>query len=327
MLPRSMFRRAVPLLIGSLLVVAGAGCGAPEADSPAGAATRDAPVTVKHRFGSTELDTVPRRIVTVDLQWTDVMLAMGVTPVGYTRDSLMPKSGVPWQRLPAKAKALSLTDGVPVEQIAALEPDLIVGTFSIADKETYDVLADIAPTIGAPDAKQVTPWQDLVRTAGTILDDPSKATAVVDSVDRKVSAVARELPGLEGKTFALAQYIVGDAMYVVADEKDGSSVLFQQLGMRLYPPVVREGKKARTARVNVGTERADLLRSDLLAFLVNGGDESDLADIPGFDELPGTVAVLDYATVVGVNTPSPLSIPYVLKELRPYLGKVAEAKN
>ncbi|MQA77987.1 MAG: ABC transporter substrate-binding protein [Streptosporangiales bacterium] len=327
MLPRSMLRRAVPLLVGSLLVVAGAGCGASDADSPAGAATRDAPVTVKHRFGSTELDTVPQRIVTVDMQWTDVMLAMGVTPVGYTRDSLMPKSGVPWQRLPAKAKALSLTDGVPVEQIAALEPDLIVGTFSIADKETYDVLADIAPTIGALDAQQVTPWQDLVRTAGTILDDPSKATAVVDSVDRKVSAVAREMPGLEGKTFALAQYIVGDAMYVVADEKDGSSVLFQQLGMRLYPPVVREGKKARTARVNVSTERADLLRADLLPFLVNGGDESDLADIPGFDELPGTVAVLDYATVVGLNTPSPLSIPYVLKELRPYLGKAAKAKK
>jgi iron complex transport system substrate-binding protein len=86
---------------------------------------------------------------------------------------------------------------------------------------------------------------------------------------------------------------------------------------------VAEGQKTGEARVNVSTERADLLQADLLAFLVNGGDESDLADIPGFDQLPGTVAVLDYPTVVGLNTSTPLSIPYALEKLTPYLKEVA----
>ncbi|MQA01827.1 MAG: hypothetical protein GEV07_03545 [Streptosporangiales bacterium] len=89
--------------------------------------------------------------------------------------------------------------------------------------------------------------------------------------------------------------------------------------------MVRQGKKTGDARVSVSTERSDLLRSDLLAFLVNGGDRSDLDDITGFDELPGTVAVLDYATIVGINTPSPLSTPYALQKLRPYLEKTAKA--
>ena len=93
--------------------------------------------------------------------------------------------------------------------------------------------------------------------------------------------------------------------------------------MRLDPAVVAEGRKTGQARVNVSTERADLLRADFLAFLVNGGDESDLADIPGFGQLPGTVAVLDYPTVVGLNTPTPLSIPYALDKLKPYLEKAA----
>lgn len=325
MLPPRSLRRPLPLVLCAVLVAGLAGCGPADEQAATGARAFDAPVRVEHRFGTTEIEAVPARVVTVDLQWTDVMLAMGVKPVGYTRDPLMPGSGVPWQRLPAGAKALSLTDGLPIEQIAALDPDLIVGTFSIADKEKYKLLSEVAPTIATLDAKQVTPWQDLVRVAGKVLDEPKKAESVVDSVDRTVSAVAKDLPGLDGRTFALAQYIVGDSMYVVADEKDGSSVLFQQLGMRLYPPVVRAGEKAGVARVNVSTERADLLRADLLAFLVNGGDESDLADIPGFDELPGTVAVLDYATVVGINTPSPLSIPYALKKLRPHLEKAAKA--
>jgi iron complex transport system substrate-binding protein len=93
--------------------------------------------------------------------------------------------------------------------------------------------------------------------------------------------------------------------------------------MTLYPPVRQEGARTGAARINVSTERADLLRADLLAFLVNGGDRSNLSDIPGFDQLPGTVAVLDYPTIVGLNTPSPLSIRYALERLRPYLDQAA----
>lgn len=317
--------RLLSAVLGVLVVAGIAGCGTSGAQPKESSRSLDRPVRVSHRYGVTEVKSVPKRIVTVDLQWTDVMLAMGVEPVGYTVDPLMPKAGVPWQRLPAKAKRLSVQGGLPIGKIAELKPDLIVGDYSIEDKRTYQLLSEIAPTLATPDTRQVARWQDLVRTAGKVLDEPEQATEVIDSVDGKVAAVAKELPGLKGKTFALAQYIVGSNVTIVADEKDGSSVFFQDLGMTLYPPLVRAGKKNGTARVTVSVERADLLRSDLLAFLVNGGDRSDLDDIPGFDELPGTVAILDYPTIVGLNTPTPLSIPYALKQLRPNLEKTANA--
>jgi iron complex transport system substrate-binding protein len=291
--------------------------------STAAAAEAHEPVQVDHVFGTTEIDDVPERIVTIDVQWTDTMLAMGVEPVGYSVDPYMPDGVVPWQQLPADAKALDLADGLPIEKIAALKPDLIVGSYSIADKRTYQLLSAIAPTIPNIDDSQVQPWQDLVRLAGTILDRPDDAASLVASVDGEVAQTAEDLPGLAGKTFALAQYVVGDSVYIVADENDGSSVFFQQLGMTMFEPVRAQGKKTGEARINVSTERGDLLRADLLAFLVNGGDESDLSDIPGFDSLPGTVAVLDYPTIVGLNTPTPLSIPYSLDQLRPYLEQAA----
>ncbi|MQA09005.1 MAG: ABC transporter substrate-binding protein [Pseudonocardiaceae bacterium] len=319
------FSRFVSVVLGALLVAGGlSGCGSEQDPAAGGAQRLESPATVKHRFGSTTIDRVPKRVVTIDLQWTDTMLAMGVKPVGYTVDSLMPKSRVPWQALPAGSTALPLDDGVPVEQIIALNPDLIVGSFSITDKETYELLSARAPTIaGPPSGDAVTPWQDLVRTAGAILAEKDKAEQVIDSVAKAVSGAAREFPGLKGKTFSLAQYVVGDSMYIVANEKDGSSLLFRRLGMTLYPRVLREGRRTGKTRVNVSTERADLLRADLLTFLVNGGDKSDLTDIPEFDQLPGTVAVLDYPTVVGLNTPSPLSIPYALDQIRPYLKDAA----
>lgn len=316
--------RLVTALFGTLLIAGLAACGSDDSATESGdAQTLAAPVTVEHKFGETTIDAIPKRIVTIDLQWTDVMLAMGVEPVGYTVDALMPDEKVPWQKAPAGAKALPLTDGVPVEQILALDPDLVLGSYSIADEETYKLLADRVPTVAGPQDTQVMAWQDMVRLAGKFLNEPSRAEQVIASVDDEVAAVAGEYPALKGRTFALAQYVVGDSMYIVADEKDGSSVFFQQLGMALYPPVVAEGRKTGEARVNVSTERADLLQADLLAFLVNGGDESDLSDIPGFDQLPGTVAVLDYPTVVGLNTPTPLSIPYALEKLTPYLKEVA----
>lgn len=297
--------------------------------SGAGAATTTGspaafrPVTVPHAYGTATIDRRPERVVTLDQQWTDTMVALGVTPVGYPADRGMPGGIAPWQDLPATSTALDVSTGVPIEQIAALRPDLILGSYPISDRTVYDRLAAIAPTVASLTDRQVDPWQEMTTTAGDFLGEPAAAAALIDAVDGQVRAVAAELPGLRGQTFSLAQYVVGKGLTIVADPEDGSSIFFSDLGMTLYPPVVDEGTSAGVARLQVSTERADLLRADLVAFLINGGDESALADIPGFDQLPGTTAVLDYPTIVGLNVPSPLSIPFALQKLRPALEKAA----
>ncbi|GAB3460142.1 iron-siderophore ABC transporter substrate-binding protein [Streptomonospora sediminis] len=318
-IPRGFAR---PIALAAALVLGAAACGAPDSEHAAGGPSLSEPVAVEHRFDTTTVEAVPKRVVTLDLQWIDVMLSMGVEPVGYPDDTAMPESGVPWQDLSGDAEPLSLADGLPVEQIAALEPDLILGTYTIPDRKSYRLLSRISPTIASLDERQVMPWAELVGIAGRVLDKPAAADEIAASVQDEVEAAAADMPGLEGRTFALAQYVVGDKMYIVADKHDGSSTFFQDLGMRMYPPVKRRGEETGEARIGVSTERSDLLRADFVAFLVNGGDESELGDIPGFDELPGTVAVLDYPTIVALNTPTPLSIPHALETLRPHLANV-----
>ena len=79
-----------------------------------------------------------------------------------------------------------------------------------------------------------------------------------------------------------------------------------------------------SGRVNLSLERIDELDADILFVLTNGTDPDE---IPGYANLPavksGAVAVMTLAAVSGLNTPSPLSIPYSLDAIRPALEAAA----
>ena len=148
--------RAVPLLLIALLLAA---CGSdPEpsagnpdpSDGPAsGGGTF--PVTVEHRFGETVVDDEPARVVSVGYTEQDTLLQLGVAPVGVTEwYGEQPFATWPWaQELlgDAEPEVLSLTDGFEYEKIAALQPDLIIGTNAGMTKKDYELLTAIAPTI------------------------------------------------------------------------------------------------------------------------------------------------------------------------------------
>jgi iron complex transport system substrate-binding protein len=133
------------------------------------------------------------------------------------------------------------------------------------------------------------------------------------------AGVLEELPGLEGHTVAMANYVPGDAIYVVADPEDGASTFFRQLGIEVDPELVELADGA-AGRAELSLEQVELLDSDLLVLLTNGADPTE---IPGYDNLPavrsGAVAVLDVPTITGLNTPSNLSVPYALDAVRPAL--------
>jgi iron complex transport system substrate-binding protein len=135
--------------------------------------------------------------------------------------------------------------------------------------------------------------------------------------------VAADLPGLGGKTYALANYVPGDAIYVVADPDDGASQFFGQLGLEIDPDLLAIADGA-SGRVELSLERIDELDADLLVLLTNGAETED---IPGYDALPAfrddAVAILDVAYVAGLNTPTPLSVPYSLERIRPALEAAA----
>lgn len=321
-----MIRRLALLLA---LVLAVAACGEPaeeEASTDSTAPAAEAgPVAIEHAFGTTELGAPPERIVSLDTQWTDVLVAMGHEPAAYLVDPNV-EGDLPWREGHlADAERLEATTELPFEAVAAQDPDLIVVTYLAPNQADYEALSAIAPTIASLNTDRVDTWQDLTAVAGEVFGEQEAAEELVASVDEEVATVAEALPGLDGKTVAMANYVPGDGIYVVADPDDGANLLFADLGMSL-PPTILEQPGVDVGRVELSFEQIGLLDADLLVLLLNGAETDDIS---GYDSLPavqtGAVSILDYATITGLNTPSPLSIPHALDAIRPALEAAAAA--
>jgi iron complex transport system substrate-binding protein len=323
-------------LLALLLALATTACGSDDPSDAGGSSSgTDAvadgasegsggPVTIDHVYGSTTVAETPERIVALDNQWLDVLLALDGPVVGAALDPQVEDGGrYPWQDVPEEVEGIEVTDAIPYERVAALQPDLIVISWAAETEDVYEQLTGIAPTVATLGDRQVDTWQDITTAAGEILGQEDEAAALIQDVEGQTAAVADELPGLDGKTYALANYVPGDAIYVVADPDDGAATFFAQLGLQIDPELLEIADGA-TGRVEISLERIDELDSDLLLLLTNGADP---ADIPGYDALPavesGAVAILDLPTAVAVNTPSPLSLPWALDELRPALAAAA----
>lgn len=291
-------------------------------------------VSVEHAFGTTTIEGTPERIVATSSQWVDALLELGVQPVGYlSAGSAGDERGLyPWQS-DVSADAVNLTAGndatmqgpLPIEPIAALEPDLILGNWQITSADSYDTLTEVAPTVAPLGETGVDNWDDQLRALGTLLDRSGDAERIIAERNAEIDEYA--FPELEGKTAVLSQFMFADQQFVfVADPSDGASALFEQLGMTLPQALVEEAGVS-SGRVMLSPERVDALVADLLVILPNGGTEEDLMALPGFDRLPsvanGGLAVVDYPTVAAFNVPSSLSIGYALDELRPQLEALA----
>lgn len=331
------WRSGLVLLLTAFLAVGAAACGNGDDDdasasgSGSGAAESEGgasgawPVEIEHLYGTTTIEERPERIVSLNVQWTDALLAMDVEPAAINVDQSSGDEDIfPWQEgLLDGVEQINLVDSIPLEQIAALEPDLILATYIVEDEQAYESLAAIAPTIGPLSDLEVDPWQDIVEVTAQFLGEPDAATTVIEEVDTVVAEAADAMPGLAGKTFLLVNYVPGDSLYVVADTEDGSSLFFQDLGLELLPALL-DLNDGESGRVQLSFEQVTTLTSDLLVVLPNGGD---LTDLPGWTNLPavtsGGVSELSFAEVVGLNTPSPLSIPFALELIRPALESAA----
>jgi iron complex transport system substrate-binding protein len=285
-------------------------------------------VTVEHRFGTTEVPVAPERIVSLDLQWTDTLAALGTPPVAYVQDPTL--EDPPWQEGllddSEPIEVTATTTELPYEDIVAADPDLIVVTYFAEDQEAYELLSEIAPTIATLTAGDaVDPWQDITEVAGQVLGAEDEATALIDEVEGEIADTAAALPELEGQTFALVNYVPNDSIYVVADPEDGASLLFEQLGMEITPTILESGD-VDGGRVQISFEEISLLDADLLLLLTNGADPEDIS---GYDALPavesGAVLSMGYTDIVALNTPSALSVAYALELITPTLEAAADA--
>jgi iron complex transport system substrate-binding protein len=169
-----------------------------------GTVAKDGSVTVKHVFGETKIPAPPKRVVSAGFTEQDDLLAVGVVPVAVTDWFGGEPFGVwPWAQPKlggAQPVVLSLADGIQVDQIASLKPDLIVAVNAGLDQDTYNKLTAIAPTIAQSGSEAFfEPWKDQATTIGQAVFKHDDMQRLIAGVDDKFKTVATNNTQFTGK--------------------------------------------------------------------------------------------------------------------------------
>ena len=325
--------RLILALAAALLVLAGCGSSnepeaQPSATSTPAAATETFPQTVEHKFGSTTVKAKPERIVIVGLTEQDTVLQLGYTPVATTEwYGEQPYAVWPWaQKLlgDAKPTVLSTSDGFEYEKIAALRPDLIIGTNAGMKDADYKKLSRLAPTIAGPKGSPdyFSPWDQQTTLIAQALGKPEEGAKLIQQVKDEYGAVAAENPEFKGKTATFSQNAFYDGEIYVYPEGLSTDFL-TYLGFTINPKLTPLVKNA-GEQVAVSAERLDVIDADVIVFATE--KESDIANLkkePTFGFLSAVKekhAVYTDATLSGsMYFDTPLSLLYTLEKLAPAL--------
>lgn len=313
----------------AVLALALAGCGAGDVDAPAPSDDEAFPVTVKHKFGTTEVPAPPERVVTVGYTDQDFVLALGVKPVG-EREFLggYDYRDRPWARAALGGYEPDTIGGeeISFERVAGLRPDLIIGVSSGMTESDYDRLSKIAPTI-AQSGEFIDfgmPWQDQTMLIGRALGREAKARELVDEVEARFADARDRHPEFEGASLVLA-YGGASGGFGAYASQDTRVRFFTELGFE-SPPRIDE-LAGDSFFVDLDEERLDLIDRDTVVMFAA---RDDVLSNPVFERLAAAreerVIYLDltdqFSGALGFS--SPLSLPYLLERATPRLAAAVD---
>lgn len=277
------------------------GCGSPEAGS--GDRARGATRQVTDRAGrEVEIPVDPRRVVVLDPARASVdATALGVVPIGATTSVANP-GGEFAPILGPAAKTIAdvgETGAADLEQVAALEPDLILFATVYQEGLSIDTLSAIAPVI-AYDRPQFGIAEPL-RFFGEVLNRKAEAAQLEAEYDDLVATRRAEL-GLEGRTVAVLNLPVGAATEVeILGPNAGFHPVLARLGAEHSPSdfAAEDFNPISLELLSDALAGADFVIG--LRFAIEGqGDADAFTSSPVWQSVPA-VARGDFAYLDGQN--------------------------
>ena len=306
-----------------------AACGGEDVTkAPVASAGSQFPVTVEHKFGETSVPSQPKRIAVVGLTEQDIVLALGQVPIATTEwYGEQPSAVWPWAQDKlggAKPTVLSTADGFQFEKIAALKPDLIIGTNSGMKDADYTKLSALAPTI--PGVKGSTdyfsPWEEQTLQVAKALGQEAAGQKLIADIKADYAKAAAANPGFAGKTATFSQNAFNDGKIYVYPPGLNTDFL-TMLGFTINPELTALAPAA-GQQAEISAENLSKIDADVLVVAAEKPEDiTALEKVPTYTRLK---AVSEKRTVYTDPTLSgamyfisPLSLPYVLERLTPQL--------
>lgn len=292
-------------------------------------------IVIEHAYGETVIPGKPERIATVAWANHEVPLALGVVPVGMSKatwgddddNGLLPWVEDRLEELNAETPVLfDETDGLPFEEIADTNPDVILASYSGLTEEDYEQLSRIAPTVAFPEVAWATTYEEMTRMNAKAMGMEEEGEAYLAELDEIVEETFAKYPELEGTTFLFTAFGQDDMSSVGFYTTHDTRVLFPaDNGMELPQVVADESANTTQFWTKVSSEEIERFDDVELVIAYGSDDEAENEELlktlqadPLLGKMPaiaaGSVAFIGSDPLAASANPSPLSIPATLDE-------------
>ncbi|MGY2897546.1 iron complex transport system substrate-binding protein [Curtobacterium sp. PvP017] len=282
---------AAAAVVAASLVLAGCASGSGSSESSSASSSDGAfPVSITTALGTTTIDSQPKRVVALGWGDAETALELGVQPVGASDWLAFGGDGVgPWLKdAYTKSPKIIQTLEPSYEDILKLNPDLILDVKSSGDKDRYDKLSAIAPTVAIPKGGEnyLASTEQQTTMIAKALGKESEGKKLLSDLDDAYAAARKAHPDFEGKSAVVGAYSSeGFGAYASTDSR---SSFMKNLGFTIPSAIDKEAGKAFS--VTLSDENLDLLDADLTLVLPIYVDASKAESDPLFQKVPSVEA-------------------------------------
>jgi iron complex transport system substrate-binding protein len=283
---------AAGAVVAASLVLAGCASGSGSSTDSASSGSSDAafPVSITTGLGTTTIESAPKRVVALGWGDAETALELGVQPVGASDWLAFGGDGVgPWlEGAYDKSPKIIQTLEPSYEDILKLNPDVILDVKSSGDKERYDKLSAIAPTVAIPKGGEnyLASTEQQTTMIAKALGKESEGKKLLSGLDDAYAAARKAHPDFEGKTAVVGAYSSeGFGAYASTDSR---STFMRNLGFEI--PKAIDEQAGKEFSVHLSDENLDLLDADLTLILPIYVDASEASSNKLFQKVPSVQA-------------------------------------
>jgi len=222
----------------------------------------------------------------------------------------------------AKPVVLNLDNGIQVDKIAGLKPDLIVATDAGVDQDTYQKLTAIAPTLAQSDGYAFfEPWKDQATTIGQAVFRLDQMKSLINGVDQGFAAVANKYPQFKNRKVLLLQGTLHQDNVVATT--GWHTEFLTQMGLAVADSVAPLAVDAQHALVPPDKIKSVLGAADLLIWTTDSdADQGALLANPDIAALRARSVFTTKDLAGAIAFSSPLSFPLVADQLPPLIASI-----
>jgi iron complex transport system substrate-binding protein len=277
------------VVLTALALLAGCASGT---DQPGGSGSGGTGATIPTAFGDVTVPQAPQRVVALGWSDAETALALGVQPVGAADWLAVGGDGLgPWvtQRYTTPPQKLGTLE-VDLEQVAALQPDLILDTRSSGTRQRHDQLAQLGvPVVEIPAGGEnyLTSWQDQLRMVGAALGKQQEAAGLQADLENRFGTARAQHPQLNGATVVSgAKNTLGE--YAAYVGRTGRVEFLRDLGLVNSPAIERI--PSQSFSVPVSREQMGLLDARVTIMQAISGNAADVTADPLWATVPSVAA-------------------------------------